>query len=69
MPAIFDRDQLLDALDEIGRAAIDERTRLDIVVFLLEFYPNSLADAEKARFVLKHILSLENTIDAPRYPC
>jgi hypothetical protein len=36
---------------------------------LKEYYPNSPADAEKARFVLKHILSMESANDAPRYPC
>ena len=35
---------------------------------LREYYPNSSADAEKARFVLKHILSTESTLDAPSYP-
>jgi hypothetical protein len=38
------------------------------VAILLEFYPNSAADAEKARFVLRHILSMESTLDAPQYP-
>jgi hypothetical protein len=33
MPATFDRDQLLIALDEIGQAAIGAGTRLDIAVF------------------------------------
>jgi hypothetical protein len=35
---------------------------------LMEFYPNSVADAEKARFVLKHIMSTESALDAPQYP-
>ena len=35
---------------------------------LKEYYPNSAADAEKARFVLKYILSMESTVDAPSYP-
>jgi hypothetical protein len=38
------------------------------IAILIEFFPNSTADAEKARFVLKHILSMESPIDAPRYP-
>ena len=33
MANAFDRDQLLDAFDEIGRAAIAVQTRLDIAVF------------------------------------
>jgi hypothetical protein len=35
---------------------------------LTEFFPNSAADVDKARFVLKHILSVEGSSDAPRYP-
>jgi hypothetical protein len=31
--ATFDRDELLNALDEIGQAAIDANTRLDIAVY------------------------------------
>src|SRR5262249_54385647 len=38
------------------------------VSILKEYFPNSGADAERARFVLKHILSMESTLDAPRYP-
>ena len=33
MAAAFDRDQLLDAFDEIGEAAVAADTRLDIAVF------------------------------------
>jgi hypothetical protein len=33
MAASFDREQLLNALDEVGRAAIEARTRLDIAVY------------------------------------
>jgi len=35
---------------------------------LLEYYPRSTADAERARFVVRHILSSESAPDAPRYP-
>jgi hypothetical protein len=35
---------------------------------LTEYFPNSTADVDKARFVLKHILSAEGPSDAPRYP-
>jgi hypothetical protein len=38
------------------------------VTILLEFFPKSAADAEKARFVLRQILKMENQLDAPRYP-
>src|SRR5213078_294955 len=33
MAASFDREQLLAALDEVGRAAIAAKTRLDIAVY------------------------------------
>jgi hypothetical protein len=33
MAASFDREQLLAALDEVGRAAIEARSRLDIAVY------------------------------------
>jgi hypothetical protein len=33
MAASFDRDALLDALDEVGRAAVEANARLDIAVF------------------------------------
>jgi hypothetical protein len=33
MAASFDRDELLKALDEVGRAAIEAKTRLDIAVY------------------------------------
>jgi hypothetical protein len=38
------------------------------IAILTEFFPNSAADMEKARFVLKHVLSMESHTDAPRYP-
>jgi hypothetical protein len=38
------------------------------VGILLEYYPKSTADADKARFVLRHILSMEGSPDAPGYP-
>jgi hypothetical protein len=40
----------------------------EAVAILVEFFPKSAADAEKARFVLKQILSMESKLDAPRYP-
>lgn len=33
MAASFDRDALLDALDEVGRAAIEAKARLDIAIY------------------------------------
>jgi hypothetical protein len=35
---------------------------------LAEFFPNSAADADKQRFVLKRLLTSEGPVDAPRYP-
>jgi hypothetical protein len=35
---------------------------------LTEFFPKSGQDADKQRFVLKRILSMEKSNDAPRYP-
>jgi hypothetical protein len=47
---------------------LDIKEAEEAVAILKEYYPNSAADAEKARFVLKHILSTESTVNAPRYP-
>jgi hypothetical protein len=33
MAASFDRDQMLDALDEVARAAVDAKARLDVAVY------------------------------------
>jgi hypothetical protein len=33
-----------------------------------EFFPSSAADADKQRFVLKHLLSGATSVDAPQYP-
>jgi hypothetical protein len=41
----------------------------DAIHILMAFFPNSTADADKARFVLKRVLSIERSHDAPRYPC
>jgi hypothetical protein len=35
---------------------------------LSEFFPKSAADADKARFVVRHVLAMEDQSDAPRYP-
>ena len=35
---------------------------------LAEYFPRSAADADKQRFVLRHLLSAERLSDAPEYP-
>ncbi|MEA2987473.1 MAG: hypothetical protein QOG83_184 [Alphaproteobacteria bacterium] len=40
----------------------------EAIGILTEFYPKSTADVEKARFVLRHIMSMGSSLDAPRYP-
>ena len=40
----------------------------EAIAILAEFFPNSAADADKQRFVLKYVLSAEESPDAPRYP-
>ena len=38
------------------------------VEILAEYFPKSGADADKQRYVVRHILSLEGKTDAPSYP-
>ena len=38
------------------------------IEILAEFFPKTGRDADKQRFVLKRILSMDNKSDAPRYP-
>jgi hypothetical protein len=38
------------------------------IAIFAEFFPVSAADADKQRFVLRHLLSGATTVDAPRYP-
>ena len=38
------------------------------VDILAEYFPRSAADADKQRFVLKRILEMKESTDAPRYP-
>jgi hypothetical protein len=38
------------------------------IAVLTEFFPKSGADADKARFVVRHVLGMESHLDAPRYP-
>jgi hypothetical protein len=40
----------------------------DAVNVLAEFFPKSGSDADKQRFVVRHILSMETKTDAPSYP-
>jgi hypothetical protein len=47
---------------------LDVKTVDAAIAVLTEFFPNSAADVEKARFVLKHVLSTESHANAPRYP-
>ena len=47
---------------------LDIRDIEGAIAILAEYFPNSAADAEKQRFVLRHILSSGGAIDAPRYP-
>jgi hypothetical protein len=39
------------------------------IAVLAEYFPKTAAAADKQRFVLKRILSMESPADAPRYPC
>jgi hypothetical protein len=66
--AKFDKGtkDLADVASLLGVLGIEDvDAALDV---LTEYFPNSVADVEKARFVLKHILSSEGPSDAPRYP-
>jgi hypothetical protein len=47
---------------------LDIKMADEAVGVLLEYFPNSTADANKARFVINHILSSGQYPDAPRYP-
>jgi hypothetical protein len=58
-----------DLADVTGLLRVLEVKEVDAAIAILtEFFPNSAADVEKARFVLKHVLSMESPTDAPRYP-
>jgi len=78
----FDRNQLLNALDRIGLAAIANQETLEIAVYggsalmlktpeesltiLAKYFPKSAADVEKHKFLLKYIWNQE-AHDAPSY--
>jgi hypothetical protein len=58
-----------DLADVTGLLRVLDVKEVDAAIAILtEFFPNSAADVEKARFVLKHVLSMESHTDAPRYP-
>jgi hypothetical protein len=46
---------------------LDIKTADEAVGILLEYFPKSVADADKARFVINHILSTGRYPDAPYY--
>ena len=47
---------------------LDVRDVEEAIEILSEYFPKSGADADKQRFVLRHILAAERSQDAPRYP-
>jgi hypothetical protein len=58
-----------DIADVAGLLRVLEVKDVDAAIaILIEYFPNSAADVEKARFVLKHVLSMESPSDAPSYP-
>jgi hypothetical protein len=58
-----------DIADVAGLLAVLGINDVDeAVAVLTEFFPNSPADVDKARFVLRHILATRGAPDAPRYP-
>jgi hypothetical protein len=46
---------------------LDIRRADEAIAILLEYFPRSTADADKARFVINHLLSVGKFPDAPRY--
>jgi hypothetical protein len=46
---------------------LDIKTADEAVGILLEYFPKSIDDANKARFVINHVLSTGRYPDAPRY--
>jgi hypothetical protein len=58
-----------DLADVAGLLRVLEIEEADEAIgILLEFFPRSASDVEKARFVLRHVMSMEGIVDAPRYP-
>jgi hypothetical protein len=64
----FDRNQLLDALDRVGLAAVANHETLEeeALTTLAKFFPKSAVDVEKHKFLLKYIWN-KDAHDAPRY--
>jgi hypothetical protein len=53
-------------LADVG--VLDINAAEEAIAVLTDFFPNSPADVDKARFVLRHILATKGARDAPRYP-
>jgi hypothetical protein len=58
--------EALDILNLMNVLGI--KTSEQAIVVLARYFPNSAKDADKLRFVLKHLESLKGAHDAPRYP-
>jgi hypothetical protein len=57
---------LADVASLLG--VLDIKDAEEAIAILTDFFPNSPADVDKARFVLRHILATKGAPDAPRYP-
>jgi hypothetical protein len=57
---------LADVANLLG--VLDIKDAEEAIAVLTDFFPNSPADVDKARFVLRHILATKGAPDAPRYP-
>jgi hypothetical protein len=57
---------LADVASLLG--VLDIKDAEGAIAVLTDFFPNSPADVDKARFVLRHILATKGAPDAPRYP-
>jgi hypothetical protein len=57
---------IADVAALLGAIGINDAN--EAIAVLTEFFPNSPADVDKARFVLRHILATKGVPDAPRYP-
>ena len=60
------QSDLADVASLLGVLGIKEPE--EAIAVLTKFFPNSPADVDKARFVLRHILATKGGPDAPRYP-
>jgi hypothetical protein len=58
-----DLADVANLLSVLGINDVDEA-----IAALTEFFPNSPANVDRARFVLRHILATKGASDAPRYP-